>query len=433
MYNIFVPNKFYGVHMEEKAISSDLIRGHIDTIILHSLLDGDKHAQKISETVEKKSDNRYSINQATLYSSLKRLETLKYVNAYWNDSESGRRRYFKLTEKGKSVVEQNLSNWTYSREIIDKLMDFESTPIYRTQVVEKIVTVPQPAPQSEVKIVQENTDKPVETTDVVVVNEKNVTTERKPENDTILSESQEINFRNILNGLIKVNKRNKETACDIENVKSNDTVTAEKNVESENKLKLNETITVSDYNTLKSANANGRIDYGEMAIQAEKEGYKLRFSSKESKRPKGSVYINRINLCAALAVFLLVMIEYLIVIIGYKSVLNPTFLSIALSVLALLIFPMAMIIVFCKNPLLTAKDIKKDTMLTALIVVFNLLLVTFALDLLVGVDFSNRYTFLISFLIPCLLYADIFVYYVFRYCFSKMKDFSIDRNKKQLN
>lgn len=418
--------------MEEKAISSDLIRGHIDTIILHSLLDGDKHAQQISETVEKKSDNRYSINQATLYSSLKRLETLKYVNAYWNDSESGRRRYFKLTEKGKSVVEQNLSNWTYSREIIDKLMDFESTPIYRTQIVEKIVTVPQPAPQPEVKIVQENTDKLAETSNASVNDEKtvsNVSTERKSENDKILSE-QEINFRNILNGLIKVNKRAKETAYTEENVKSTDTAVAENGVESENKLKLNETITVSDYNTLKSANANGRIDYGEMAIQAEKEGYKLRFSSKESKKPKGSIYINRVNLCAALAVFLLVMIEYLIVIIGYKSVLNPTFLPIALSISALLIFPIVMIIVFCKNPLLTAKDIKKDTMLTALIVVFNLLLITFAIDLLVGVNFSDTYAFLITFLIPCLLYADILGYYVLRYVFSKMKDFSIDYNKK---
>lgn len=416
--------------MEEKAISSDLIRGHIDTIILHSLLDGDKHAQQISETVEKKSDNRYSINQATLYSSLKRLETLKYVNAYWNDCESGRRRYFKLTEKGKSVVEQNLSNWTYSREIIDKLMDFESTPIYRTQIVEKIVTVPQPALQPEVKIVQENTDKSVEKSNISVVNDgKNVSTERKPENDKILSE-QEINFRNILNGLIKVNKRAKETAYNEENVKTTDTAVAENGVESENKLKLNETITVSDYNTLKSANANGRIDYGEMAIQAEKEGYKLRFSSKESKKPKGSIYINRVNLCAALAVFLLVMIEYLIVIIGYKSVLKPTFLPIALSISALLIFPIVMIIVFCKNPLLTAKDIKKDTMLTALIVVFNLLLITFAVDLLVGVNFSDTYAFLIAFLMPCLLYADILGYYVFRYVFSKMKDFSIDSNKK---
>ena len=59
--------------MEPQQISSDLIRGHIDTIILHTLLDGDKFAQQISESIEAKSENEYKINQSTLYRYLKRL------------------------------------------------------------------------------------------------------------------------------------------------------------------------------------------------------------------------------------------------------------------------------------------------------------------------------------------------------------------------
>ena len=125
--------------MEPQAISSDLIRGHIDTIILHTLVDGDKFAQQISDFVEEKSENEYKLNQATLYSSLKRLEGLKYVVSYWNDTVGGRRKYFKLTDLGKNTVENNLSNWSYSRAIIDKLMDCAPTPIYRTQYIEKIV------------------------------------------------------------------------------------------------------------------------------------------------------------------------------------------------------------------------------------------------------------------------------------------------------
>ena len=41
--------------MQNQQISSDLIRGHIDTIILHTLLDGDKYAEQISDTIDKKS------------------------------------------------------------------------------------------------------------------------------------------------------------------------------------------------------------------------------------------------------------------------------------------------------------------------------------------------------------------------------------------
>ena len=37
------------------SISSDLIRGHIDTIILHALTENDKYAQQISEVIESKS------------------------------------------------------------------------------------------------------------------------------------------------------------------------------------------------------------------------------------------------------------------------------------------------------------------------------------------------------------------------------------------
>ena len=64
--------------MEKPSISSDLIRGHIDTIILHVLSFGDKFAQQISDEINVKSENKYQINQATLYSSLKRLENLKF-------------------------------------------------------------------------------------------------------------------------------------------------------------------------------------------------------------------------------------------------------------------------------------------------------------------------------------------------------------------
>jgi PadR family transcriptional regulator PadR len=104
--------------MEPQAISSDLIRGHIDTIILYSLTDSDKHAQQISDYVAEKSNDEYQINEATLYSSLKRLESLKYVSAYWHSAETGRRRYFKISDAGREIIRQNTESWSYSRNII---------------------------------------------------------------------------------------------------------------------------------------------------------------------------------------------------------------------------------------------------------------------------------------------------------------------------
>ena len=116
------------------SISSDLIRGHINTIILRTLYDGDKYGYEIINEIEEKSKGQYSLKQPTLYSALKRLESQDYVTSYWGGaSNGGRRKYFQITDKGKAVVEQNRAEWEYSRTVIDSLIserdyDFSNPP-----------------------------------------------------------------------------------------------------------------------------------------------------------------------------------------------------------------------------------------------------------------------------------------------------------------
>ncbi len=107
----------------EKTVSSDLIRGHINTIILRALYDGDKYGYEIIAEIERKSHGQYTLKQPSLYSALKRLETDGYVTSYWGGSVGGgRRKYFSLTESGKAISEQNQSEWEYSRTVIDSLI-----------------------------------------------------------------------------------------------------------------------------------------------------------------------------------------------------------------------------------------------------------------------------------------------------------------------
>lgn len=108
---------------DESSISSDLIRGHINTIILRTLWSGDKYGYEIIDEIERKSHGQYSIKQPTLYSALKRLESQGYVTAYWGGaSNGGRRRYFQLTELGKESYLKNQEEWAYSRSVIDSLI-----------------------------------------------------------------------------------------------------------------------------------------------------------------------------------------------------------------------------------------------------------------------------------------------------------------------
>ena len=121
--NAELDNAITGGEEQNLGISADLIRGHINTIILRSLYDGDKYGYDIIYEIERKSCGLYSLKQPTLYSALKRLETLEYVQSYYGDfSNGGRRKYFSLTDKGRQVTEQNLAEWEYSRTIIDSLI-----------------------------------------------------------------------------------------------------------------------------------------------------------------------------------------------------------------------------------------------------------------------------------------------------------------------
>lgn len=114
---------------EASSISSDLIRGHINTIILRALYERDKYGYEIMDDIDKKSHGQYSLKQPTLYSALKRLENQGYIRAYWKTDEvsnGGRRKYFTLTDSGKEITEKNLAEWEYSRTIIDSLISDRS-------------------------------------------------------------------------------------------------------------------------------------------------------------------------------------------------------------------------------------------------------------------------------------------------------------------
>ncbi len=402
--------------MEQQNISSDLIRGHIDTIILHTLLSGDKFAQQISDCIEEKSEKEYKINQATLYSSLKRLESLKFVQSYWNDSDNGRRKYFKLTESGKNTVESNLSNWSFSRAVIDKLMDCEQKTVYKTQYIEKIVEVPKEVIK-EVIVEVPKAVSPTNSDNNLQAN--NIKTNEPPtkSNEVFAENTQEISFRNILNGLIK------STAVQHRNsLETLEPLNKEEKIEEKPATvqKFNETITSTDYNA--TQNNNGKIDFGDLSLKAIKEGYKIRISSKESCIAKGSILINKLNFISSLVTFiisictLLLTSMFLLKNVDWKNIVT------IICAVTFAIYPIFTAIKFAITPKATASNkITPNEIITTLIVVFNLILVTVSVNLLMGVNFESLSTIAVSMILPIIIFIMAVIYFVIRYFISKCK------------
>ncbi|EUJ31454.1 PadR family transcriptional regulator [Listeria cornellensis] len=110
--------------MADKKLSSDLLRGHTDTIILKLLMSGDKYGYDILKLIHLNSDGEYELKEATMYSSLKRLEKDECIASYWGDdaTKGGRRKYYTLTEKGEELYAENKRQWESAKRILEQLL-----------------------------------------------------------------------------------------------------------------------------------------------------------------------------------------------------------------------------------------------------------------------------------------------------------------------
>lgn len=113
----------YAVFMLGNKLTSDLLRGHTDTIILKLLLGGDKYGYEITKLVHEQSGQLYLLKEATMYSSLKRLEHDGHITSYWGDeTQGGRRKYYHITPKGQGLYALNIFNWESAKRILDTLL-----------------------------------------------------------------------------------------------------------------------------------------------------------------------------------------------------------------------------------------------------------------------------------------------------------------------
>jgi DNA-binding PadR family transcriptional regulator len=107
-------------------ITSDLIRGHTETIILAQLMPHDSYGYEINKAIQAKTGGRYELKEATLYSTFRRLENARLIRSYWGDENTrARRRYYAITELGRETYQQNRADWEKAKTVIDKLIDCE--------------------------------------------------------------------------------------------------------------------------------------------------------------------------------------------------------------------------------------------------------------------------------------------------------------------
>lgn len=110
------------------AFAADLLRGHTDTIVLGVLRGRDRYGFEIYKAIRDATGGAHEIKEATLYAAYRRLVKDGLVEAYWGDeSQGGRRKYYRITDAGRAVYRRNVDAWVATRRTIDSLLDLKGS------------------------------------------------------------------------------------------------------------------------------------------------------------------------------------------------------------------------------------------------------------------------------------------------------------------
>ena len=106
-------------------ISSDVIRGYNDTILLFLLLDSPSYGYEISKQIKELSKEKYVIKETTLYSAFTRLEKNGFIESFYGDETNGKRRtYYKITSKGNEYYQEKCKEWILTKEVVEKFIRY---------------------------------------------------------------------------------------------------------------------------------------------------------------------------------------------------------------------------------------------------------------------------------------------------------------------
>lgn len=116
--------EYYG--RKGNMISSEILRGHLDTIILKLIIEKDRYGYEISKEISIRTNGDFQIKEATLYAVIQRLEKKKCIMSYYGDeTNGGRRKYYSITAIGRSEYKELIESFKETLRIIQLFMEDE--------------------------------------------------------------------------------------------------------------------------------------------------------------------------------------------------------------------------------------------------------------------------------------------------------------------
>src|SRR5215469_4417102 len=91
---------------------TEVLKGTLDMLILKVVAFGPIHGYAISQRIQQISNDFFQVPEGSLYPALHRLEDGGWLQAKWEETETGREaKFYSLTRAGKKRLNAELVNW----------------------------------------------------------------------------------------------------------------------------------------------------------------------------------------------------------------------------------------------------------------------------------------------------------------------------------
>jgi transcriptional regulator len=110
-------------------MEGEMLKGHLDMIVLAALAAGPAHGYAVIEEIRRRSGDAFDLPEGTIYPALHRLEQAGLLSSRWTLSKSGRqRRVYELTRRGQRKLAERLAVWRRFSKAIAGLVAGASAP-----------------------------------------------------------------------------------------------------------------------------------------------------------------------------------------------------------------------------------------------------------------------------------------------------------------
>ena len=105
-------------------ISGDTLRRYLDAILLVLIKEQDRYGYQLFSELNERTGGGLVIKEATLYAVLQRMEQQGLVSSYQGDVSGGsKRRYYHITQAGRTALNQLIESWREMREIVNIFLE----------------------------------------------------------------------------------------------------------------------------------------------------------------------------------------------------------------------------------------------------------------------------------------------------------------------